>query len=84
MGRAVTTEQSAVLATYSAFAFVQGIGNVLVGPLTAMLISGQVILVNYGSSRYRTIVMFVSASSLAASAIIGSHDTMKQCSRVRG
>lgn len=80
MGRAVTNEQSAVLATYSTFVFVQGIGNILVGPLTAALISGPIVLTEYGSLRYRSTIIFVAASSVAASAIIGSHYTVKKCS----
>ncbi|RYP20273.1 hypothetical protein DL767_009484 [Monosporascus sp. MG133] len=40
MGRAVSSDPSTVFATYAIFVFLQGVGNVLVGPISACLMSG--------------------------------------------
>lgn len=79
MGRAVSSEQSTVLATYSAFVFLQGIGNVMVGPIAAGLISGTINLAEYGASRYKETVIFVAASSMLGGLIIIAHSAVKRC-----
>lgn len=63
MGRAVSPEPSALLATFSTFVFLQGIGSVLVGPITAALMKGGIDLESYGLSLYKPTVVFVAASS---------------------
>jgi MFS family permease len=70
MGRAVSDEQSAVVATYSSFVFLQGIGNVMVGPITSALLSGAPDIAKYGAQQYGEVVVFVGATSMLAGLII--------------
>lgn len=70
MGRAVSSDQSAVLATYSIFVFLQGIGNVSVAPIMAGLVSGGVNVGQFGASRYRETVIFVASSSMLGGIIV--------------
>jgi MFS family permease len=70
MGRAVSDQQSTVIATYSSFVFLQGIGNVMVGPLTSALLSGPPERAKYGAQRYGEVVIFVGATSVLAGLII--------------
>ncbi|KAL8646045.1 MAG: hypothetical protein Q9210_006355 [Variospora velana] len=48
MGTAVSEEPTAALATFGIFVFCQGVGHVLVGPLSAALLSDQVERGRYG------------------------------------
>lgn len=69
MGRAVSEQPSALVATYSMLVFLQGIGNVLVGPITSALIIDEVDVSKYAAEQYKTIVLFVGATSMLAGLI---------------
>lgn len=76
MGRAVSTDQTAILATYSTFVFLQGIGNVMVGPLAAGLMHGGFEVDDYGAGRYRGVVVFVAATSMLGAVVIMAPHTL--------
>jgi len=69
MGRAVSDDPSAAVTTYSILAFLQGFGNVLVGPISAALLSKRIRVQEYGAERYKELVVFT-GSCLFASALI--------------
>lgn len=79
MSRAVSSEQSAMLTLFSIFVFLQGLGNVLVGPITAGLMSGMINIAEYGASRYKASVIFVAASSMLGAVLIGTPHAAKRC-----
>lgn len=70
MGRAVSDDPSAVIATYSILIFLQGIGNVLVGPISNALISGAVSIDMYGIWKFRALVIFSVACMGASAGVI--------------
>ncbi|KAF4632193.1 hypothetical protein G7Y89_g5938 [Cudoniella acicularis] len=70
MGKAVSHDPSAVVATYSILVFLQGIGNVLAGPISNGLLSQNISLGVYGISKYKELVIFTgSCMSLSAGVI---------------
>jgi MFS family permease len=69
MGRAVSDDPSTAVTTYSTLVFFQGIGNVLVGPVSEALLTRNVKLGEYGISRYKFLVFFT-GSCMAASAVV--------------
>lgn len=71
MGRAVCDDQSTVFATYALFVFLQGVGNILVTPLSAALISSPPMRERFGVGKYSGIVILTGASSVLAVFIIG-------------
>jgi len=77
MGSAVSTDQNAILATYSTFVFLQGIGNVLVGPLAAELMHGGIEVDGYGAGRYKDIVVFVATTSMLGAVVITTPHVLK-------
>lgn len=80
MTRILCTEQSAVLTLYSVFVFLQGMGNVLVGPIAAGLMSGAINIADYGASRYKESIIFVASSSMLGAVLIGTPHAVRQCS----
>ena len=78
MARAVDSDPSAVFALYAIFVFLQGVGNVLVGPLSAAMLTGSTVRESYGARRYAGLVILTSASSLLAALIIGSWHSLKR------
>lgn len=78
MGRAVSPEPSTMLATYSSFACLQGLGIVLVGPVTAGLMSGNIVISEYGASLYKATVIFVTASSTAGGVLAAAPYMLKR------
>lgn len=71
MGLAVSDDPSSVLATYSILVFLQGIGNVLAGPISSGLMTKAVSVESYGVLRFRGLVLFTgSCMSLSALIII--------------
>ncbi len=71
MGRAVSDDPSAVVATYSILVFVQGVGNVLVGPISSGLLKGKVYVGGYGIERYKALVIFAGGCMAASALTIG-------------
>ncbi|KAH6664507.1 MFS transporter, MCP family, solute carrier family 16, member 10, variant [Halenospora varia] len=69
MGKAVSDDPSAVVATYSILVFLQGIGNVLVGPLSNGLLSSNISIGVYGIAKYKELVIFT-GSCMSLSAVI--------------
>ncbi|KAG4442513.1 hypothetical protein IFR05_002013 [Cadophora sp. M221] len=70
MGRAVSDDPSAVVATYAILSFCQGIGNVLVGPISSVLLSQRSILDEYAISRFRNVVIFTGGSMILSGIVV--------------
>jgi MFS family permease len=81
MGKAVGDDPPAAFATYTILVFLQGIGNVSVGPISAALLSPRITLDDYGISRYGFLVIFTGASLFASALIISSWHTIRFCMR---
>lgn len=64
MGTAVTSDPTAALATFSIFCFGQGVGNVLAGPISAVLLSRIVAIGDYGAVRYKSVVIFTGCTMI--------------------
>jgi hypothetical protein len=69
MGMAVSTETSAQFAAYGLLNVGKGVGNILAGPISGLLLQNMVNRQSYGSAKYETIVLF-SGTCLAVSAAI--------------
>ena len=61
MGMAVSEEPSAALAMFGILVGCQGVGNVLVGPISVRLLQGAVKRDGYGLVRYKSMVIFTGA-----------------------
>ncbi|CEI63221.1 unnamed protein product [Fusarium venenatum] len=70
MGRAVTDNSSSLLATYAIFVFLQGVGNILVGPISAALMTSSVVREDFAASQYAGMVILTGLSSLVAGVTI--------------
>lgn len=70
MGRAVCDDPSTIMTTYAIFVFLQGIGNVLVSPISAKLISGPTQRSHFAAGKYDGVVALTGASSVSAALII--------------
>ncbi|QYS98699.1 hypothetical protein H0G86_005867 [Trichoderma simmonsii] len=71
MGRAVSDDPSTVFATYAIFVFLMGVGNILVGPLSAGLMAPRdVIREHYAGNKYEPMVIVTGATSLFAAFIV--------------
>ncbi|PLB37621.1 MFS general substrate transporter [Aspergillus candidus] len=70
MGRAISNDPSTVFATYTIFVFLQGVGNILVSPVSAALISGPAVKGRFGAGRYDGVVLLTGVSSAAAALIM--------------
>ncbi|KAF7562857.1 hypothetical protein G7046_g1294 [Stylonectria norvegica] len=58
MGREVSNDPSTVYATYAMFVFVQGIGNILITPISTSLMASKPILrEQYGAGKYDGIII---------------------------
>ncbi|KAI1477812.1 major facilitator superfamily domain-containing protein [Daldinia eschscholtzii] len=71
MGQAVDNDPSAVFALYAIFVFLQGTGNILVGPFSIALLTGPVAPERFGAGQYAGLIMLTAMSSLLAALIIG-------------
>jgi predicted MFS family arabinose efflux permease len=69
MGKTVSDDPSAAVATYAILVFLQGVGNVLVGPISNAMFSKGVRLDEYGILKYKSLVIFT-GSCMFASAIV--------------
>lgn len=72
MGKAVSDDSSSVVATYSIFVFLQGIGNILAGPLSAGLLLQTVEKSEYGIERYKNMIIFTGACMFGSAAVIAA------------
>lgn len=70
MGTAVCNDPSSAVATYAILVFLQGVGNVLVGPISAALLSGDIVVDLYGALGYRSLVLFTGACMFGSAAVI--------------
>ncbi|KAM3084376.1 hypothetical protein ACMFMG_001518 [Clarireedia jacksonii] len=71
MGRQVSRDASSTVATYSILVFVQGIGNVLVGPISNGLLEGGVRKDVYGIGRYKDLVVWTGGCMAVSAGVIG-------------
>ncbi|CAH0023713.1 unnamed protein product [Clonostachys rhizophaga] len=72
MGRAVSDDHSTVFATYAIYVFMQGIGNILVGPLSEALNTSPTAVERFGIGRFEGMVILTGVSSVCAAFVIGS------------
>ncbi|CAM1503358.1 Fc.00g081340.m01.CDS01 [Cosmosporella sp. VM-42] len=73
MGRAVSDDPSTIFATYAVFVFLQGIGNILVGPTSSALMESKTIVhTSYASGRYGGVVILTGVSSAVAAVVLMS------------
>ncbi|KAH6606951.1 hypothetical protein Trco_006104 [Trichoderma cornu-damae] len=71
MGRAVSDDPSTVFATYAMFVFLMGVGNILVGPLSAELVAPRpVVREHYAGNKYEPMVVLTGATSFLAAFIV--------------
>lgn len=71
MGMAVSDDQSSVVATYAILVFLQGIGNVLVSPISASLISNGISLEEFGASSYKWLIFFTGGCMVLSAMVVG-------------
>ncbi|KAI1205872.1 MFS general substrate transporter [Annulohypoxylon truncatum] len=71
MGRAVSDDPSIVVSTYSIFVFLQGIGNILVGPLSSALMTPSTERGHFAAGKYGGVVILTSSSYFLAALVIG-------------
>ena len=77
MGRAVSDDPSTVFATYVIFVFVQGVGNILLGPLSAALMTGPTVLERFATGRYEGLVYLTGGTSALAALIMAGWQGLK-------
>ncbi|KIW37706.1 uncharacterized protein PV06_10337 [Exophiala oligosperma] len=70
MGTEVCNDPSSAVATYAIFVFLQGVGNVLVGPISAALLSRDIIVDLYAALGYRSLVIFIGSCMFGSGLII--------------
>lgn len=71
MGRAVSDDPSTVFATYAIFVFLMGVGNILVGPLSAALMAPrEVVQEHFAGNKYEPMVILTGATSFVAAIIV--------------
>ncbi|TPX08820.1 uncharacterized protein E0L32_009760 [Thyridium curvatum] len=73
MGRAVSDDPATVFTIFSIYVFLMGVGNVLVGPISAALLSpsrGGLARSSYAAGKYEGTVVLTGASSLAAGLVL--------------
>ncbi|KAI5207334.1 MFS general substrate transporter [Aureobasidium subglaciale] len=71
MGTAVAAEQSDTMVMFCLFSFAQGIGNVLAGPISGMLLTPYVEVHEYGYGRYKTLIVFTGAAMFTSAIFAG-------------
>lgn len=71
MGRAVSDDPSTVFATYAIFVFLMGVGNILVGPLSAALMAPrEVVQAHFAGNKYEPMVIVTGVTSFFAAFIV--------------
>ncbi|KAI1383612.1 MFS general substrate transporter [Hypoxylon trugodes] len=82
MGRAVSDDPATVFSTYSIFVFLQGIGGIIVGPVSAALITSSTDRAQFGAGKYGGVVILTSSSAVLAALIIGMWHSCKHLIRL--
>jgi cyanate permease len=82
MGRAVSDDPSTAVTTYSTLVFFQGVGNVLVGPVSEALLLRKVEVGAYGISKYKFLVVFTGGCMAASAVVIAIWYTLPRSLRV--
>jgi MFS family permease len=72
MSSSITSEPTAALAIFSIFCFGQGVGNVLAGPISGVLLSHVVEAGSYGAMKYKAVVIFTGCCMVLSALSIGS------------
>lgn len=70
MGKAVSDDPSAVVAMYSILVFCQGVGNILVGPISSALLSKEPVLELYAILRFKKMVIFTGGSMFLSGIVV--------------
>lgn len=70
MGKAVSEDPSAAVTTYAIFVFLQGVGNVLVSPISAGLMFSNQDIASYAAGVYGPVVWFTGSCLLLSAVII--------------
>ncbi|KAK9242033.1 MFS general substrate transporter [Lipomyces tetrasporus] len=84
MGRAASGDPATVFAIYAMYVFLQGVGNVLVGPISAALISGAVTRERFGAGKYGGIVILTGTSSIVAALVMSIWHCYQGLQKLRG
>lgn len=71
MARKVTKDPSAIGAIFAILVFLQGIGNILAGPISTVLLSQRTTLGAYGILKYQFLVIFTGTSIALSALTIG-------------
>lgn len=77
MGRAVSNDQTTMLSTYSSFLFLEGIGNILTGPIVAGLLQSGFSAGDYGALRYKAVIAFAAGTSMLAGTIVAGASAIR-------
>ena len=70
MGRAVSDDPSTVVSTFAFFVFLQGVGNILVGPISAALMKAPTVMERFGTGKYEGVIILTGTSSAVAASVI--------------
>ncbi|KAF7918149.1 uncharacterized protein EAE97_011920 [Botrytis byssoidea] len=71
MGKLICSDPGSVVSIYSIFICLQGVGNVLVGPISGTLLGEKVVLGGYGVERYRDMVIYTGCCMAGCAGVIG-------------
>ncbi|KAF5869717.1 putative mfs monocarboxylate transporter protein [Botrytis fragariae] len=71
MGKLICSDPGSVVSIYSIFICLQGVGNVLVGPISGGLLGEKVVLGGYGVERYRDMVIYTGCCMAGCAGVIG-------------
>lgn len=77
MGREISDDPSTIFSLYAIFVFLQGVGNILVSPISAALIFRQTEPSHFAAGKYEGIVILTGTSSFLAALIIGGWHSYK-------
>lgn len=71
MGRAVSNDPANIASTFSIFVFLQGVGNILVSPISASLMTVATAVERFGTGKYEGIIILTGTSSAVAASVLG-------------
>ena len=71
MGTAVAHEQGDAMTMFCIYCSVQGIGNVLAGPISSALLQPTFDKTDYGVSRYKAMIIFTGMAMVASACSVG-------------
>jgi hypothetical protein len=69
MGTAISSEPTAAFAAFGLLNFGKGVGNVLSGPISGVLLSKTVNVHAYGAAKYKPMILFT-GSCMALSSLV--------------